>query len=169
MSVAALRTAIVVLTAVVLQASLMTEVRIVGISADLLLVLTVAAGLVGGSDRGAVTGFFAGLGMDLLVETPFGLSALTYLLVGYAAGAVNTLNLRAERGFSVAVAAASGPLAVLVFVLSGELVGQPLLATPGLGRVALVMAATNALLVLPVSQVVRWAQLPPRQERAVMR
>ena len=48
-----------------------------GAHGDLLLLVPIAAGLTVGPERGAIAGFVAGLAVDLLVTTPFGLTALT--------------------------------------------------------------------------------------------
>lgn len=163
-----IRTASVLLTALVLQASLLTEIRVLGVSVDLMLVLAIAAGLELGPDRGALAGFTSGLLMDLLLQTPFGLSALTYLLVGYAVGRANALHLRAARGFDVMAAALAAASGVVVFVLCGELVGQPLLSTPDLGRIIAVVSVSSAILVVPAKTVVRWAGQPRAESHAVM-
>ncbi len=165
---AIIRTAAVLLTAVVLQASLLTELRFLGVSADLMLVLAIASGLELGPERGALVGFTTGLLMDLLLQTPFGLSALTYLLVGYAVGRANALHLRSARGFDVVVASAASAAGVALFVLCGELVGQPLLSTPQLGRIVVVVSVSSAVLVVPVKAVVRWAGRPRSEGQAVL-
>ena len=44
------------------------------------------SGMVAGPRDGALCGFFIGFVYDLMLRTPFGLSALAYALIGYAAG-----------------------------------------------------------------------------------
>ena len=56
--------------------------------ADALLILAVAAGVVSGTERGATVGFCCGLALDLMVTTPFGLGAVSYLVAGAMAGAI---------------------------------------------------------------------------------
>lgn len=51
-----------------------------------MVVISVCAGLAGGSQRGAVVGFWAGFLYDLHRDHPLGLSALAYCLVAFAAG-----------------------------------------------------------------------------------
>ena len=81
-----LRAALVVLAALLLQVSLAADLRVAGAIGDLVLVVVVAAALTGGADRGATYGFAAGLLFDLVVDAPFGLTPLTYALVGYGVG-----------------------------------------------------------------------------------
>ncbi|HLI57989.1 MAG TPA: rod shape-determining protein MreD, partial [Actinomycetota bacterium] len=55
---------------------------------DLLLVVVICIALVEGPSAGAITGFGGGLLRDFLLNAPTGLSALAYLSVGYAVGAI---------------------------------------------------------------------------------
>lgn len=72
----AIRYVFIIATAAFLQYTLFTQFRIAGVSADLLLVVAIAAGIVAGAERGAIVGFVCGLCLDLLVVTPFGLGAI---------------------------------------------------------------------------------------------
>jgi rod shape-determining protein MreD len=85
------RLSVVVVVAIVAQQSVADAVRLHGAHVDLLLLVTVAAGYVGGPDQGAGIGFTVGLVADLFVPTTFGLSALVDCLLGYAAGQVGEL------------------------------------------------------------------------------
>jgi rod shape-determining protein MreD len=104
----------VLLSALVLQASVLSELRVADVSIDLLLALAIAAGLTGGPDRGAVVGFVAGLLTDLLVQTPFGLAALSYAATGYVAGLLNEAVVRSARLLSVLIAIGAGAFGVAV-------------------------------------------------------
>ena len=59
---------------------------IAGVSADLLILLAVVGGLTLGPDRGAIVGFAAGLSYDIFLQSPLGLRALVFCLVGFVAG-----------------------------------------------------------------------------------
>ena len=63
-----LRAALVLVVAVVAQIAIVADLRIIGAVGDLMLVVTVAAALTGGPDRGAAYGFFAGLTFDLVLD-----------------------------------------------------------------------------------------------------
>jgi rod shape-determining protein MreD len=164
----AVRLAAVLLSALVLQATLVADLRFQGVSVDVLLVIAIAAGLTGGSDRGAVIGFVAGVGMDLLLDTPFGLSALSYCLVGYVSGTLQDTTERAAWWFPVPVAVAAGALGVTVFVVGGEVAGAQLLSTPGLWRVVVVVAAACGLMILPANRLLRWCFVGPTTTRAAV-
>lgn len=72
--------------AVALQAILTSRFTLLGVTADLFVMLTVLVGLTRGSLVGAVFGFFAGLLADVVFLDPIGLHAFIYLVTGYAAG-----------------------------------------------------------------------------------
>ena len=109
------RLAVVLVSALVLQASILSEARIAGASIDLLLVLAVAAGLTGGADRGAIVGFVAGIGIDLLLQTPFGLSALAYSVAGYVAGVLHGTVVRSSWWIPVLLAVVASALITSTF------------------------------------------------------
>jgi rod shape-determining protein MreD len=145
----------VVLVALVLQITVVADLRVAGAIGDLMLVVTVAAGLTGGPDRGATYGFGAGVVYDLVLDTPFGLSALTYALVGYAVGLVGAVVLRSSGFWPVAVGAAAGASQAALYTALGNLVGVsfPFDEVPA---IALLLAAWAGLLVTPVMRVLWW-------------
>jgi rod shape-determining protein MreD len=146
------RAALVLLAALVLQVTMLSDLRILGALGDLMLALTVAAGLTGGADRGVTWGFATGVCYDLvLLDTPFGLSALTYALVGYAASAL----MRTSGWWPVGVAAVAGAVQATLYTALANLLGDsfPFGHLPAIG---LVMAAWCALLVLPLIRVMWW-------------
>ena len=65
-----LRTGVVLVTALLLQVAVIPWVTIIGVQVDLLLLVTLAAGLSGGPERGARVGFVAGILWDLVVAGP---------------------------------------------------------------------------------------------------
>jgi len=78
---------VLVLIALVVHAQLLPDVRVRGVHPDLMLLVAVAGGIVAGPSAGAVLGFSVGLLTDLLfLETPLGLSAMVFCLVGYGVG-----------------------------------------------------------------------------------
>ena len=72
----ALRAGLVVLAFALVQQTLMLDLRSGGVHPDIMVLLPILAGLVGGPARGASMGFASGLVADLFLPTPFGLSAL---------------------------------------------------------------------------------------------
>ncbi len=162
-----LRATVVVLVALVLQVTVMSDLRVGGALGDLLLVLVVAAGLTGGPDRGATYGFALGVAYDLTLDTPFGLSALTYALVGYAVGLAGLALVRSSGWWPVLLAALAGMVQAGLYTALGNLVGvaYPFGEVPA---IALVQAAWCGVLVLPALRVLWWIHGQPEPDRLEM-
>lgn len=156
---ARLRIALLLIVATVLQTSIGSDLRVLHVAPDLMIVVTICAGLAGGTEAGAWVGFWAGLLTDVFLPTPMGLSALTYLLVGAGVGALRSSFLQ-DRHALLPLAGFVGTAAgVLLFILAGDVLGQTQLVGAGrswLIRVVLVEAVWSAVLAIPVGFVYRW-------------
>ena len=97
--------AAMVLTALLLQDTVVTKLPLPGAAPDLLLVLVVAYALVEGPLSGMTTGFVAGLLADSLADHQLGRLALVYAVVGYATGYIEDDTERSTLLPFVAVAA----------------------------------------------------------------
>ena len=75
-----LRLALVLFGGLVLQTAVVPHFAVAGRIVDVMLLLAVCAGMLAGPERGATVGFFAGVGTDLIVQTPFGMWALAATL-----------------------------------------------------------------------------------------
>lgn len=104
------RLAVIVLAAVLLQVTFFSYLSFFGASPDIGVVVIAVIGLLGGAVIGAVTGFAAGLLLDVALLETLGLSSLVLLSVGYLAG-------RYRESFEIdsafAPAAVTGALALL--------------------------------------------------------
>ena len=80
------RLAAIAIVGVLLQLSFFSRVELFGTSPDLLPVVVIALGLLGGSMTGAVAGFSIGLLVDCLLVAPLGGTSLVLLTTGYLAG-----------------------------------------------------------------------------------
>jgi rod shape-determining protein MreD len=158
------RAVLVVLVALLLQISLVNDLRIAGAMGDVVLVVVVAAGITGGADRGAAYGFAAGLVYDLLVDSPFGLTALTYAVIGYAVGVVATTLQRTDGWWAMGIAATAGAVQAILFTAIGNLVGvdYPFGDVPA---IALALAVVAAVLVLPAERALWWVHGHPEPDR----
>lgn len=152
------RLATVLLMAMVLQYSVLSTIRVAGVAPDLLLVVAIAGGLVAGAERGAVTGFAAGLAMDLVMPgRPFGLSVLTFTLVGFLVGRYQTSAANRSRPAMVATAALASVLASGAYISLARIFGGVDLLSGRFLVVAVVVGLWSMVLVLPVIAVMRWA------------
>jgi rod shape-determining protein MreD len=122
-----------VLTAVLLQGTVLTQLPLPGAAPDLLLVIVVAYALVEGPLSGMTTGFVAGVLADTFADHQLGRLALAYAVVGYAVGFIEDDTERSTLLPFVAVAA--GALgAVLVFAAEGILLSDPRVTIHAVGR-----------------------------------
>jgi rod shape-determining protein MreD len=105
------------------QVTIFPHLRIADVAPDLGLVAAIAVGFREGPEAGAVVGFCAGLGFDLFLETPIGLSALSYALVGYGMGIIESGLMRTPAWLPTLLGAIAGLVGGLVFIGIGVLVG----------------------------------------------
>jgi rod shape-determining protein MreD len=79
--------ALMIVGAVALQSTLLVKLTIAGVIPQLVLVVIVSIAFIEGPRVGAVTGFFGGLLVDLLIpQSIVGISCLVFTLVAYAVG-----------------------------------------------------------------------------------
>ena len=107
---------------VVVQVALFPHLRLAGRVPDLGLVVAVAVAFDHGPEAGAIVGFLAGLGFDLFLETPLGLTALAYALTAYAVGVLQGGVLRTPKWFTPVIGV-GGVAGGLLFVGVGLLAG----------------------------------------------
>jgi rod shape-determining protein MreD len=90
----AVRLALIAFAAVILQVSFFSLVPVLGATPDLVPVVVVSLGLLGGGVVGAVFGFATGLLLDSVLLQTLGASSLVLLTIGYLAG-------RYREGFEI--------------------------------------------------------------------
>jgi rod shape-determining protein MreD len=168
---AAARVGLVLLTALVLQVGVVVQVRVFEAMGDLMLLLAVAAAVVAGPERGAVVGFAAGIAYDLLLTTPFGLSALAYCLAAYGVGVAQegAAVLRAARWVSAVTVGVASALGVALYALLGAVVGQESMVSGDLPAIMAVVGVTNLVLGMPAVGLLRWAMADPVRHRVFAR
>ncbi len=155
--------------AVMLHTAVLPQLRVFGVAPDLLLVLGIATGIAAGPDRAAMVGFVAGLLADCFLQTPFGLSALCYGLVGYGVGIFQTTILHAALWIPALTAVVASAAGVTLFAVLGAVLGNDDLVGGRLPVIVLVVASANGLLVLLVARPVRWATVAEVSHGAVLR
>lgn len=150
------RAAIVLVAALITQAALVPQVAIRGRVIDVLLLVTICAGIVGGPDRGAAVGFVAGVGTDLIVQTPFGMWALVGAVSGYVVGSMYSryiLGGTLMRVLTIGIALAS---ATMFYVVLGRLIGQSFLGDISVVPVLLTVAIGGMILSPVALRVTAW-------------
>jgi rod shape-determining protein MreD len=161
----AVRTSLVLVVALTIQLGFAPGLQVFGVQADLLLLVAIAGGISAGPDRGAAIGFASGLAYDLFLQTPFGLSALTYAIVAYLVGGLQDSVVRAAWWIPVLTATAASVLGVILYgvfssVLGGHLIGLELL------RVACIVGLLNTVAAPFVLKAMGWATGSAKHARA---
>lgn len=159
-AVARSRVLFVLFLAMVLQLSVGASIKLAGVHPEVMLLMAVSAGIVGGEERGAIVGFASGLLADLFVQAPFGLAALSFTLVGYCTGLFRTAILRAPWWLVAASAAVASAAGEVVYAVIGAVLDQSQMVSDRLGPVVGVVAGLNGVAALVVVPVMRWAVFP---------
>lgn len=117
--------AALVVTALLVQVSVLDRIRFPVTPPDLLLVVVIAVAFVSGVEGGLITGFAAGLLADLVppADHPVGLLALVFAVVGYAAGHLEDVEERSVLAPVLVVAAGTVGAALVSAVVAG-LIGE---------------------------------------------
>jgi rod shape-determining protein MreD len=147
----------VLLAAIIVHTALAPNLRLLGVSVDVFLLLAVVSGIAAGAERGAIVGFVCGLLADCFLQTPFGLSALVYALVGYGVGVFQTGVLHSSWWIPAVTAAVASALGVAGYVALGIVVGQDHLLSTRMLEVAGIVALLHALLAPVAVRLARWA------------
>lgn len=151
------RVAALVVAVAVLQAAVVSWLNVAGYVPDLLLVLAVAGGAVGGVDRGPAIGFAAGLFTDLMVTTPMGLWTFVGCAAAAASGALAGSPALRSTGRRALVFASVAAAATLLFVVLARLLDQGALGAIDVFAAALVNGIAAGALSTVSVRAVRWA------------
>ena len=167
MIVPAAKAAVLFFFVTIVQVTIVSEIGILGGSPDLVLVLLVAVALSNGSIFGAVSGFWAGLVLDVAQIGTLGFTSLLLTLAGFWIGRYGETTGR-DRAHAPLLSVA----VVTVLYAVGSLILHFLLREPASANVALVhvlpgSVLLNLLLAFPVFAFVRRLFHPPTQRPEV--
>lgn len=164
------RLVILAVAAVIVQRAAVSQVTVLGVSADLAPLVVMSVGLLMGSVPGAAMGFGVGLLVDTAGLQTLGVSSLILTGVGYGAGRLRELRDPSHGLIPLAVGAAATGVAALGFSLVQFLLGVDAPVSLLLLRQIVATVLVNALLALPVYALVRRLGSPylpsdPRRRR----
>jgi len=152
----------VLVIAVVLQVFVVSQVSVLGVTADLFLVLTVIVAVTRGPLEAATFGFVAGLVADTAYLQPLGVRALVYVLTGYFAGLV-AARLAFSGPWGVALLAGTASfIAQFVFGVFQFVMGPRAAFLTMLGTQMLPEAVLDGLLTAPLYVFLVRVRLLPR-------
>lgn len=152
-----IRLVLLVVTTSVLQATLFPDLRFFDVAPDLGLVATIAVAYRVGPERGAVYGFANGLAIDLFLQTPFGLSALSFAVIGYGVGIVQGGMSREVRFGAPLFGGIGGLVGGFLFVAVAALAGEDQVLALRTVYVVLLAGVYDAILAFVVFPAARWA------------
>jgi rod shape-determining protein MreD len=153
----ALRLVALLVAVAVFQAAVVSWLNVAGYVPDLLLLMAIAGGAVGGIDRGPLIGFGAGLLADLMVTTPVGMWALVGCLAATASGSLTGTVATRSAGRRALVFASLAAGATLLFVVLARLLDQGDLDALDVFAAALVNGLAAGILSRPAVRSMRWA------------
>jgi rod shape-determining protein MreD len=153
------RVPLVTVVALAIQLSFFTDMRPFDAIADIMLLLVLASGMVAGPRDGALCGFGMGIAYDLMLRTPFGLSALSYAVVGYGSGYLQAMVSAAPWWLAMLVMGAASAVSVAAYAAIGTIFGLKDAVNFHLFTVMGVVGVVNLLLAVPGLWVQRWALL----------
>jgi rod shape-determining protein MreD len=160
-----LRWALLLTVGLVAQVTVLTDLRIVDVHPDVMLLLAVCAGVAAGPNHGVGVGFAAGLLLDLFLPGRFGVAALSFGVAGFVAGVAGDAVIRPSRWISAAIVAVCSAGGVLLYAVLSHLLGRHTLSDPHLVPIVGIVAAVNALLAMPSLAACRWAAGDPTVAR----
>ncbi len=148
----------VVITTTLFQVGIAPQFPLFGVVADVMLLVSIAAGVAAGPQRGAIIGFWLGLFYDLMRPGPLGISALAYTLTAFAVGSLLVAVLTVRRTLAALVVFVASMLGTLLFATTSELFGQNTLGSPRLWTIVFVVAFINMILSVVAVPIGRWAE-----------
>ncbi len=153
------RLTIVLVTTLIFQMELITKTTVFGARGDIMLGIAAVVGVAAGAEMGAVIAFVAGMLTDVVVTTPFGLSALCYCLVAYAVGTFHRSLMRTGTFTVPMVGVVASAIGASLFGLMVELVGSVHVLNGKYLRIVVVTALINGAFSGLLLRVLRWATL----------
>jgi rod shape-determining protein MreD len=144
------RVGALLLVAVIVQLSALSQLNVLGGHADLVVLVVAAVAYYGGSVSGTATGFAAGLLLDLLTGATMGASSLVLTAVGYGVGRFREVRDPSHGLLPVAVGTAATAAWVVAFAAVSLMLDIGARVSPLVIREMILTILLNALLALPV-------------------
>lgn len=147
-----------------LQRTVFVEVQVYGVIIQIMIAMSAAAGVAGGSERGALVGFVLGVMFDLAEGTPLGSTAAAMTVAGIVGGTLALVAADPPRWLAAlftALGAAAGALAIPTVRL---FIGEPEPFQDRLWVVVPIVAVSSALMSPVLVPLARWCLRMKRPE-----
>ena len=164
------RVVILVLVTVVVQETVISQISIFGVTADVTPLVVMSVGLLTGSLAGAIVGFFTGLLVDTVLVQTLGVTSLLYIAIGYWSGRLRELRDPAHGLVPLAAGAAATAVAGLGMAVIQFLLGVDSPVSWLLLQQIFITMLVNTIIALPVYALVKRIITPalpedPRRRR----
>ena len=149
--------AIAVLTGVVLQTTVLSEIRLLGARPELMYLIATLVAFYDAPESGAIAGFASGMAQDFLMNQPKGITALVLTLLGWIVGLLRPFIVSGSPYVPIFVVAVATFAGQVFYGLVAFLLGQFDVTPLYLLRVAGLSAVYNGLLTPLAAPLVRRA------------
>ena len=150
-----LRIAIVAIFAVIIQETVVSQITVFGVTADITPLVVVSIGLLCGSMAGAIAGFGVGLLVDMTLVQTLGITSLLFIVIGYWSGRLRELRDPSHGLVPLALGAAGTAVAGVGMAVIQFLLGVDAPVSLLLLQQIFLTVLVNTLISLPVYELVR--------------
>jgi rod shape-determining protein MreD len=157
----------VIVTALLLQSTVFSQIKLVGVRPELLYLVTILVAVIDGPGEGAIVGFAGGMAQDFLLDQPKGITALTLTLLGYTVGLARQYIVSPSPLLPTILVALGTFGGVLFYEAVAFLLGQLDVELLEGIRIALLAAVYNAILTPLVYPLLRRVFEGSRPKRVV--
>ncbi len=147
-----------------LQRTIFVDIQVGGVIIQIMMATAAAAGVAGGSERGAVVGFTFGIMFDLAEGTPLGSTATAMTIAGVVGGLLALIAADPHWWLEAIFTALGTAAGVVTVPIVRAFIGEPEPFPPELGLVVAVCAAAGALLSPLLVPLGRWSLRMRRPE-----
>lgn len=144
------------ITVAILQTTIVPQLAIWGVFADLPLLVVVSWSLLRGAREGILWGFIAGLAVDLFSGAPFGAATFGMIAVGFLSGLGHATVYRAQIALPLVTMFLATIVYDLIFLAIVWLSGHPVTWLDSLFHLILPSAVLNTVLTPVVFVIMRW-------------
>ncbi len=139
-----------------LQRTIFVEVQINGVIIQIVMAMAAAAGVAGGSERGAIVGFTLGVMFDLAEGTPLGSTATAMTIAGAVGGLLALIAADPHWWLEAIFTALGTAVGVMMIPVIRSFIGEPAPFQGELGGVVAVIAAAAAVMSPLLVPLGRW-------------
>lgn len=158
---------VLIVTGILLQSTIFSQIKLLGVKPELLYGITVVVAMVEGPREGMLVGFFAGMSQDFFLNQPKGITALTLTLLGYTIGLARQYIVSPSPLLPTVLVGVGTAAGVLCYEIVAFLLGQLDVGTYLVLRVAFLSGVYGAVLTPVLFPVIRRALEGSRPRRVV--